>query len=230
MTVFSDKDIVDAYNIGKIVIDPFDSKSVGTSSYDVRLGKNYYKETRPREEDHVCWEGRSIALYNIYDYENILSVWELCEALSAEKFFSIIGKKLQNISEEDSIILLGPHETVLGHTVEFIGARYQATTMMKARSSMGRNFIEMCRCAGWGDIGYTSIWTLEITNNSRFRHIPLVVGRRVAQIVFFNTGLNQGNYPDDGTYQATSNQADLKIAWHPTMMLPRSDKDRDIKK
>ena len=24
--------------------------------------------------------------------------------------------------------------------------------MMKARSSLGRNFIEVCKCAGWGDV------------------------------------------------------------------------------
>lgn len=58
---------------------------------------------------------------------------------------------------------------------------------MKARSSLGRNFIEICKCAGWGDVGYVNRWTMEITNNSRYYTIPLVVGRRVAQIVFFET-------------------------------------------
>jgi hypothetical protein len=32
------------------------------------------------------------------------------------------------------------------------------TTMMKARSSLGRNFIEICKCAGWGDVGYINRW------------------------------------------------------------------------
>lgn len=59
--------------------------------------------------------------------------------------------------------------------------------MMKARSSLGRNFIEVCKCAGWGDVGYINRWTMEITNNSRYYSIPLVVGRRIAQIVFFDT-------------------------------------------
>jgi dCTP deaminase-like len=52
---------------------------------------------------------------------------------------------------------------------------------------LGRNFIEVCKCAGWGDIGYTNRWTMEITNNSRHYSIPLVVGRRVAQIIFFES-------------------------------------------
>lgn len=60
--------------------------------------------------------------------------------------------------------------------------------MMKARSSIGRNFIEVCKCAGWGDVGYINRWTMEITNNSSHYAIPLVVGRRIGQIIFFETG------------------------------------------
>jgi dCTP deaminase len=149
--------------------------------------------------------------------------------------------KLDNIAPDDHIIFLGPGETILGHTngqshcirtlctrpsssvcgwwLEFLGGRHTVTTMMKARSSLGRNFIEVCKCAGWGDIGYINRWTMEITStlhltraseraselpsdgrcvplltwcgalstdNSRYYSIPLVVGRRIAQIVFFD--------------------------------------------
>jgi len=47
-------------------------------------------------------------------------------------------------------------------------------------------FFSFIQCAGWGDVGYINRWTMEITNNSRFYAIPLVVGRRIAQIVFFD--------------------------------------------
>lgn len=40
---------------------------------------------------------------------------------------------------------------------------------------------------------------MEITNNSRFYSIPLVVGRRVAQIVFFDTeGIIDKSYEVNG--------------------------------
>lgn len=65
--------------------------------------------------------------------------------------FYFIAKCLFSI--EDLIIWVAPGETILGHTEEFIGGRHNVTTMMKARSSMGRNFIEVCKCAGWGDVG-----------------------------------------------------------------------------
>lgn len=43
---------------------------------------------------------------------------------------------------------------------------------------------------------------MEITNNSRYYSIPLVVGRRIAQIVFFDTeGIDQASYESSGKYQ-----------------------------
>ena len=125
------------------------------------------------------------------------------EAKLAEKvsdFCSRVPVELENLAPEDRIIWIKPGETILAHTNEFIGGRGSVTTMMKARSSLGRNFIEVCKCAGWGDVGFINRWTMEITNNSRFYSIPLVVGRRIAQIVFFDTeGTLEGrSYADTG--------------------------------
>ena len=52
---------------------------------------------------------------------------------------------LDNIGPNDRIIWIKPGETILGHTLEYIGGRHTITSMMKARSSMGRNFIEVCK-------------------------------------------------------------------------------------
>jgi hypothetical protein len=95
---------------------------------------------------------------------------------------------------------------------------------------MGRNFIEVCKCAGWGDVGYVNRWTMEITNNSRYYSIPLVVGRRIAQIVFFDTDgtLNNGCYTDKGKYQITRDIEQMKLQWRPTDCLPKMFKDREI--
>ena len=102
---------------------------------------------------------------------------------------------------------------------------------MHARSSLGRNFIEVCKCAGWGDVGYINRWTMEITNNSQHYNIPLVVGRRVAQIIFFETGpILAADYVKNGKYQSEVSVASLKKSWKPGMMLPRLYLDRDIKK
>jgi dCTP deaminase len=140
------------------------------------------------------------------------------------------GIPLHNISPQDRIIWLKPGETILAHTNEFIGGRESVTAMMKARSSLGRNFIEICKCAGWGDVGYINRWTMEITNNSRYYSIPLVVGRRVAQIVFFDTeGICTASYEQTGKYQmSTTDVTELMKRWTPDDMLPKMYKDKEI--
>ena len=99
---------------------------------------------------------------------------------------------------------------------------------MKTRSSLGRNFI--CTTAGssgLGDIGYCSRWTMEITNHSDY-YIPLVVGRRIAQIVFFYTGPCITSYEkkENAKYQSASDLKEMKSSWKPEMMLPRLYKDK----
>jgi deoxycytidine triphosphate deaminase len=72
---------------------------------------------------------------------------------------------------------------------------------------------------------------MEITNNSKHYAIPLVVGRRIAQIIFFETGpILDKNYADTGKYQTTTDMKKLVKEWKPTSMLPRLYTDRDIKK
>lgn len=74
---------------------------------------------------------------------------------------------------------------------------------------------------------------MEITNNSTRYAIPLVVGRRVAQIIFFDTGetlAKEKDYTKRGKYQKTVSLAELKKNWKPEMMIPRLYLDREIRK
>jgi dCTP deaminase len=76
---------------------------------------------------------------------------------------------------------------------------------------------------------YVNRWTMEITNNSRYYSIPLVVGRRVAQIVFFDTeGIVAKSYEQGGKYQTTSDVAQLMQEWQPHSMLPRMYRDKEV--
>ena len=72
---------------------------------------------------------------------------------------------------------------------------------------------------------------MEITNNSRFYSIPLVVGRRVAQIVFFDSAgtLSGRAYSDSGKYQSIKDVKALEEHWSPYDMLPKMYLDREIK-
>lgn len=221
----SDRKILEEMKKGNVVIEPYDRQNLATSSYDVTLGEWYYRE-QPTKYNH--------SLYNIWSKAHMEHVWGADKperAQTAKEEFKKYNFKWEGIRPDDKIILLRPGETILAHTNEFIGGRNSVTTMMKARSSLGRNFIEVCKCAGWGDVGYINRWTMEITNNSTHYLIPLVVGRRIAQIIFFETGpILAKDYAASGKYQSSQDVHKLKKNWKPEMMLPKLWADRDIKK
>ncbi|PCI21288.1 hypothetical protein COB64_00190 [Candidatus Wolfebacteria bacterium] len=220
----SDKKILEEIAKGDIIIDPFNSLNLATSSYDVSLGEYYYREQKPKYYHPI---------YNIYNKSHTHHVWgpRFYEAKTAVEAFEKLNFDWEGISKDDKVILIHPGETILAHTNEFIGGRNHITTMMKARSSMGRNFIEVCKCAGWGDVGFINRWTMEITNNSQNYVIPLVVGRRIAQIIFFETGPIAGkDYTVTGKYLSSTDIDIVKEEWKPEMMIPQLYNDRDIKK
>ena len=223
----SRNDILRFMEEGTIVIDPFDEKNLGNSSYDVTLGPYYYRETQP---ECILYRTSKTPIYNMYDKKDVRRVWG-SKHLEAKSLASH-NMKLENIEPTDQVIWLDPGESILAHTQEFVGGRIDVNTEMKARSSMGRNFITVCRCAGWGDVGYINRWTMEITNNSRFHHIPLVVGRRVAQITFSKVAEIENNHSyeqkSDSKYQTETDLEKLQEQWSPEQMIPRMWLDREI--
>jgi dCTP deaminase len=217
----SDLEIQYQMSIGNLVIFPYNPDQTQSSSYDVRLGEYFYREHKPEA-------GRVI--YSPWSESDVRRVWrDPQQAALASDRFTQNGEPLPGgVLPNDRIILLSPGERILGHTNEFIGGRRNITTSMRARSSMNRNFVTVCDCAGWGDVGYFSRWTMEIKNHSTYQTIVLVVGRRVAQITFEWTGPTAQNYTTIGKYQTGEELADLVANWNPENMLPQMWKDREI--
>lgn len=162
----SDTKILAAMDEGSIVIEPFVRPNLATSSYDVTLGEFFFTEKHPPHFENV---------FNPYDKKHVDSVWgtEPRRAKKARDVFERNNIDWNGIHPEELVILMAPGETILGHTNEFIGGRDHITTMMKARSSLGRSFISVCKCAGWGDVGYINRWTMEIQNTSNRYYFPL---------------------------------------------------------
>jgi dCTP deaminase len=204
-SLLTDNAIVRHRELGNIVIEPFDPKHLGTTSYDVCLGDAYFRESK------------NVEIFNPRSKASVLEAWQ-------GPFYATPLQKeltLENISSTDKVIWLEPGESILAHTNEFIGSRRKINTTMQARSSIGRSFLVVCRCAGFGDIGYHNRWTMEIVNCSRYHTIPLVVGQRIAQIVFNETEGTAKCYSTDGKYQSLDDLEIMKAQWKPDMMLPR---------
>lgn len=217
-----------AEQLGKgVIIHPFDPRQLKTCSYDVRLGRHFYRRKRSNEFGVV---------FNPYDSEEVKKHFDgPYEAVPAHTVRGYGGAEWNGIEPNDLIILFDPNELILGHTEEFIGGTLDPqtgrcfTAEMKARSSIGRIGFEVCRCAGWGDVGYVNRWTMEIKNDDP-QCAFLVAGTRVAQMKFYEVdSVDPGNLygADIGRdhYQGGVDLEMIQSSWRPEMLLPRLTKD-----
>jgi dCTP deaminase len=196
--MLSDVEVMRAMKCGDVVISPFDRRQLGPNSYDVRLGRWFYREQEPRSG-------------NTYDPR-------VCDQTAV-----VWGIPLFSIDK----IVLKPGENILAHTEEFVGGCGEIAAEMHARSSIGRNFLTVCRCAGYGDVGYINRWTMEIQNTSRFYYIVLHVGMRIAQMQFTRLSTPpERNYR--GKYQESGSLEELRSRWGPEAMLPRLWSDYEV--
>lgn len=221
--VYSNRQIFESIESGNIVCTPFNPAHVNGTSVDVTLGYNFYRTDQ---------NTKNRGLYNPYDEEDVKRYFG--DPLEAEPLKDLgylrnaLGiRALANISQDQPTIILRPGERILAHTHEFIGIK-NGTSSMQARSTTGRNGVAVCVDAGWGDPGYINRWTMEILNLNEREHVPLLVGGRIAQLVFYHTGIIDGEYSGlSGKYQTKSsdNLDEIIAAWRPKQMLPKAHKD-----
>lgn len=225
MSVLSKPQILKHYKAGNIVISPFNIKNVSNASYDVRLGNYFYRQLVLNHTE----------IFNPFDQVSLNKMYAKLEEAVYVKELRSKTNTLKNLKNDDRVILIAPNETILSHTIEFIGGRNgtdelpAVTSEMRARSSIGRIGIAVCKCAGWGDIGYVNRWTMEITNFSS-SVIPLPVGLRIAQIIFHTTEKikDEDQYFQKGKYQSKFDLDTLMKKWKPSDMLPRLYEDKDL--
>lgn len=224
--VLSDREILEEKERGTIVIEPFNRNNLSNCSYDVTLGEWYYRKVGPlhvydRKKTNrygmaLYTEEYPVTIYNPWNPEHVKEYW------GAPQQAVVLADDRDGLKKGTAYIKLEPNELILAHTREFIGGRHHITTMMKARSSLGRSGISVCRCAGWGDVDYYNRWTMEI-HNSLDVPVVLPVGARVAQIVFIWSGVPERPYT--GKYQTTSDIPNLMASWKPEAMLPKLHQD-----
>lgn len=220
-----------------VLIRPFNPDQLNTTSYDVRLGRFYYNP-RGKPEFFSRVNSPGLLLYNPYSEEEVRrTCGPVCEAKSARHVArSCKVDGFEGVRPDELVIILGPGEFILAHTQEFIGGYGDVSTSMQARSSTGRSGLTVCACAGWGDIGYTSRWTMEIKNLSTHHAVLLVVGRRYAQIVFerversaeaVSYATRGGKYGRSVADPVNCTLSDLEDAWSPEDMLPKMYLDKE---
>lgn len=222
--MLSDIGIIHRRHAGDLVIEPFARENVGPNSYDLTLGEWFYRERFERADPP--------AVFNPFSEDSVHRTWGTAQLAGLVGDVAPAGTDLTGVPPDARGMVLMPGESLLCHTQEFVGARRGYVGKMQARSSYGRSFITVCRCAGLGDVGYVNRWTMEVTNAARYHRLLLVAGMRIAQMTFEEVTPKAGRSYGDGTgdhkYQAGESLEGLVAAWDPSMMLPRLYADREI--
>ena len=218
---YSDVQIKQAVEAGHIICRPFEVDHVNPASLDITLGQNYYRT-----------EQRRVAgFYNPFDPQAVGRYFVGPHQAQKHSDWATANQRqlFVNIPPDWPIIVLAPQERILAHSHEFVGIKPPGGSMVKARSTWGRNGVSVCFDAGWGDPGFINRWTLEIYNLNHRHSVVLPVFERIAQLVFFATGQVEAAYGPDrnSKYQSYSHDQlnQLVKNWTPDLMLPRSYRD-----
>ena len=208
--------ILDAFERGEIVIDPYDERLVNPNSVDVRFGHTLF---------------RMKSTYGIRDlYNPNDDLWEAVSPVPAAQIRAggIDGLLpapswgVGTIPDDADVFCLNPGEFYLATTYESIGTRALAADEdsiipeMKAKSTFGRQGLTVALCAGLGDVGYCSKWALEVRLVGR-SVVPLAVGTPIGQVVFHRGTPTSSVYGGTGHYQIGD---DVRFLPKPLKWLP----------
>lgn len=172
--LLSDLRILEEIRKGRIVIDPFDERNLGTNSYDVKLG-NFFYFPNPTWNDVVF------------------------DPLSEK---SVSGFWMPKHYDDGEQVTIEPRTTVLCHTREIIGGKDGITAILRARSSVVRCGLSMINGAGVGDVGYINRWAFPLTNGNPCS-TTVRVGMRIGQMLFYDVGSTQRPYAGKYVRQPT---------------------------
>lgn len=225
-SVLSRPDILAAIEAQEVFYEEGAPGHVQSTSIDLTLGPWYWEETLLEGERRI---------FNPNSRDDVNRVWgRLCYAPRHWWWIRQWGLQctLTGFDPNDRMFFIPPGRQILCHTREFVGGLSRdIVQMMKARSGAGRSFLEVCRCAGWGDIGYHNRWTMEVNNSSSTHAIPLKVGQRYAQLVLFRTtsplAPEDPEYSRYGKYQVGAG-ADVRCRWSPEIIRPAMYRDAEV--
>lgn len=217
--VYSNVDILNALLDGHIIIYPFDPSLLVGSSYDVRVGENFWRT------DAI---GNS-SYYEFLSQEDVDRYFGKPHVAAPNAQKARLDKRFpfRELADDHPVIVMSSGERILAHTNEFIGIRAPGTTEMKAKSTSGRNGVVVCKDAGWGDPGYFNRWTMEIQNDNH-EAIAVPVGLSLAQIIFHHTGEVAGDYTQQGSYADTTSLQGLILNWSADSMKPKAKPENVI--
>jgi deoxycytidine triphosphate deaminase len=211
--VLSDRAIIKELECNNLIIEPFDKNKLNCASYDISLGDTYCRR-KPR-------------LMEVKNSSEILiSSSDHSKPISISEALNVIWDTPKN-SKDEIVIYKG--ETVLCHSVEFIGSRKSSIVSQLVPKAI-ITFAGIRVDSGHGNIGYFNRWLLNITNTTNY-DISLKVGGPIAQIVFQYSNSYYEDYSKVGIFQDSNKLDKLISGWKfPIFIEPEIKKDDEVRK
>lgn len=153
VAVLADVNIEKELRKGNLIIEPFNEKHLNTSSYNITLGEQFMRRNTSPSTD-------------VIDLKTVSShLWK--PHVSVDKCDDI-----------DNIILYA-NETILAHSIEFIGGTSFITTQLTSIPSLSCITVKGYYC----NVGDVNRLIFTITNETTF-NISLKIGDPIARVVF----------------------------------------------
>jgi dCTP deaminase len=177
--ILTDKTIQAAVDAGTIRIDPFDPKQLNPASYDVTLGDQVtcYKKWVHYDEDYD--KDASLA----YSRVNTAGPRNGSDLHPSGTYYLDVREEPETVSfkiDPKRGWILKPGIGYLMHTRERIWTD-SYVPILDGKSSIGRLFMNVHFCAGFGDPGFSGQYTLEVSVQHSLKVFP---GMRIGQIRF----------------------------------------------
>ena len=183
MSILTGKQIIECVKDGEIEIDPFDIKRINPNSYNLRIGD--------------CLKVYSAPYWNYPD--SIKHPQDVI--LDTRKKNEVVSIKIP----EDGF-MLKPGTLYLGSTQERTYSK-KYIPIIDGRSSTGRLGIQVHMTAGFGDLGFNGVWTLEIT----VVHKVIIYPHDELCQVYFETPYGDYSYQYNGRYQNQDSALESKF-------------------
>jgi len=172
--ILSDHDILRALDSGRIDVEPSpDAVQIQPASLDVRLGE---------------------CLYNV---DEDFTVTTFAQRSRHNVTFATRTNAVDGFDDH----VLQPDTRYLAHTKETVSLPDDVAAQLTGRSTIGRLGVIVHKTAGFIDPSFSGQIVLELMNFAN-EPVRLEVGKRVAQLVFFELSSPSSGY--DGKYQNQS--------------------------
>ena len=186
------------YNNGSILIEPYDMANLSNAGYAISLGRHFYR-------------GSTTAGY-LRPGAGVKDYWGLPIAATEIKTDTPVAERF-GVEVDNAVITLAPGETILGHSMEFLGCDHTYVPVLVERQATIQAGIRVSGYSTVEDNGVFGRWTLLITNHSRWT-VVLTMNEYIASIRWITTAI-----PEDCKLRFRPDCDRVISTWDPLMLV-----------